>query len=222
VPSISEFENLSREVAELRSMTGSKADAVGIYDPSWGLVSHISRLMLNICGKISLRAHNDKFLSADLNDGNVIRAEWADSADVWETFGFIDNGDGTCSFKAVNGCFLGPRINDDRRVFANANEILEWEKFKVFYMEGNKISIHSCGNGKMLSVDAGGRGDLAAVADHAEKCETFRWYPVHNDSVFLKTIIEVEASVKREMDNLVDRLADEILRRAESRFNQNK
>jgi hypothetical protein len=181
-------------------------------------LGHFTRQMLNIFGKISLRAYDGKYVSVGTNDGNVVRTGQADFFDAREAFSFIENEDGTCSFKADNGCFLGTRIDGDQRVFASSETITPRERFKIICMDGNTVSLQCCENGKMLRPEPRSRGDLMAVSDYVGEMERFRWKPVDNDAVLLKKISEIEPIIRRETDNLVDRLADEVLRRVEKRL----
>jgi len=79
--------------------------------------------------------HQQKFITANLKDGNELHARWANKVREWETFelvslGMCDNGE-KVALKAVNGNFVSCDLNRDFTLFAPdwATQPKEWETF---------------------------------------------------------------------------------------------
>ena len=119
--------------------------------------------------RIILQAHNQKYVSADLNQGGILVAN-RNQINQWETFELI-NVDNKFALRAANGKYVSADLNQDGKLVANRNEIKEWEIFELINVD-NKFALRAV-NGKYVSADSNQGGKLIANRNDINEWETF-------------------------------------------------
>lgn len=92
-------------------------------------------------GTITLKAKaNGLYVRAHVDQNYAPLLAVASSAQAWETFERIDNGDGTISFKATNGKYVQANASwTDAPLHAISDQIQQWEKFQeIVNSDGSK------------------------------------------------------------------------------------
>ena len=131
-------------------------------------------------GEVFINASgNGKFLCADLSLseggtslGSLPIMANRGKADVWETFVFVKNDDGTVSIRSkLNNKYLSAAVDAEGQVSACADEITEREKFWLFKRIGDdRCVLQSCANKQGVSVNRDS-GRVAVLADSPDECE---------------------------------------------------
>jgi len=128
-------------------------------------------------GRVSLQAHNGKYLSTVWGGGSDLDAN-RDLVMGWETFEVVPMGGNRVALKTWNGWFLcaegggGREVNATRSFIAGA-----WEVFEVIGLETGTIALKAA-NGKYLAAEGGGGGKIMANRDWVLGWETFRFAQV--------------------------------------------
>jgi aryl-phospho-beta-D-glucosidase BglC (GH1 family) len=106
---------------------------------------------------------NGKIISAD-NYGNNPLVANRDTAEDWEQFKVIDNGDGTISFQAkANGKYVSADLNNGNKLIAKADTIQQWEKFKKMPQADGTIALLAMANNLYVTTDLNNGGVLYAT-----------------------------------------------------------
>lgn len=102
--------------------------------------------------KVSLLSWQGLF-SAQNGGGNDVYANRPQVGD-WETWTFVDNNDGTISFRSFNGNYLSAQQGggDGMAVYVNRTTIGTWEKFILVNLSDGKIALKTHDKGKFVSV----------------------------------------------------------------------
>ena len=119
--------------------------------------------------RIALHAHNQKYVSADLNRGGNLVAD-RNQIDAWETFELI-NVDNKVAFLAANGKYVSADLNQGGILIADRDQINAWETFELINVD-NKIAFLAA-NGKYVAADLNQGGILVADRNQIDDWETF-------------------------------------------------
>ncbi len=118
---------------------------------------------------IALKAHNGKYVSADLNDGGKLIAN-RERLDEWESFELIEVGD-KIGMKAANGKYVSADLSDGGKLVANRERLDKWESFELIEV-GDKIGMKAT-NGKYVSADLNDGVKLVANRERLDEWESF-------------------------------------------------
>jgi hypothetical protein len=80
--------------------------------------------------KISIRAFNDLFVSADLNTNGELMAN-RPKVDTWEVFELFRLQDSKVALRACNGKFVGAKIDEHKQLIADRASREGWEAFTL-------------------------------------------------------------------------------------------
>ena len=91
--------------------------------------------------------------SAQMGGGNDVYANRPQVGD-WETWTFVDNNDGTVSFKSSNGNYLSAQGGggDGMAVYVNRTTVGDWERFYLVNLPDGRVALKTHDKGKFVSV----------------------------------------------------------------------
>lgn len=214
VPTIDEFSELKKSGEWLyrRILKGEYEEGVWQESPLlpvWRrLGDGVERLVLITARQIALKAHNGKYVSADLTEGKegVMKAAWADRIGTWETFAVVDLGDGTIALLADNGKYIDVDADNGSVLKARVEQLEKCGRFRVCHQGDAGIALRVDG-GMYVGADSNDGGVLKAWRPNdAQAREQFRWQAVpyeFSTQDHVASLIK-NGVMKEEMDRILD------------------
>ncbi|MDJ0718119.1 MAG: beta-1,3-glucanase family protein, partial [Prochloraceae cyanobacterium] len=121
--------------------------------------------------RIALKADNEQYVSADLNQGGRLVANRNQISD-WESFDLIKLDGNKIGLRADNGQYVSADFNEGGKLVANRDEIEGWETFELIKLDGNKFGLRAA-NQKYVSADLNQGGILVANRNQISDWESF-------------------------------------------------
>ena len=121
---------------------------------------------------ISLRAANNKYVTADNNGTNALIAKSA-AIGTWERFVVIDAGSGNIGLQAANSLYVCADNNGSSPLIANRTGVGSWETFTEVDAGGGNIGLRANVNSKYVRADNNGASALIAKSTSVGAWESF-------------------------------------------------
>lgn len=125
---------------------------------------------------VAIRAHDEKFVTADRNRGGQLVADRFEVGE-WERFFLHDVGDGLIRLQSSEGRFVSAESGGGREVAANRDAAGDWETFRLFPRGPRRVALQSHG-GLFVTADANRGGLLVADRVKVQVWEEFEVLPV--------------------------------------------
>ncbi len=120
---------------------------------------------------VSLKAHNNKYISAESRDANKLIADRAGAAE-WETFVLVPLTGNQVALRAHNGMYVSADETMGGRLIANRYQIKAWETFTMLNLGSHKITLQAH-NGRFVCADEGDGSKVIANRTASAEWETF-------------------------------------------------
>jgi len=125
----------------------------------------------NYAARVALRAVNSQYVGANGGGGDGIVAN-RNAITGWETFKFLEQGNGNVALQAANGQYVCAEGGGGNVVVANRDAIGAWETFKRIDRGNGNVALQAA-NGQYVCAEGGGGDGVVANRDAIGAWETF-------------------------------------------------